>query len=169
MSGIGLRADQRTAAEGVLAGVQGELETWLNRTCEIVDYTERVFAGYDGMIAPRWTPIQSVTSLSPVYSDGTLGSVVAISYYQVKRNYIEYDVLNGEEFQLIYSAGLDVRNIPTLKHAILKVAARIMTNRHDDSMSARGTEGQPLESPLLEGWQEDELKKLDRWRHKIAR
>lgn len=164
MSDIGLTADQHEAAQDVLDGVEGELESYLNRPLGLRSVTEVLLVDDDGYVKPRITPVVSVTAVQ--------GFVTPPTYSKVYGIYIG----SMGERSVTYTAGLNIAVDPAkaaIPLAILRVAKREMTTNHDDTLSVkdlRASEPGGASSWRLgekQGWQPDELKRLSRFRRRV--
>lgn len=169
MSGIDLsvRYGQENAAELVLAGVQSEIETYLGRPISPTTVTETLayedFWAYR-LAEPRITPVISVSvptdwavvngRLVPPFN-GWYGSI------------LEYIPSPG--YAVTYVGGLDGANIPELKLMVLRVAAREMSNKHDDTVGLNaGDLTRSKVDVVPEGLNDDDRKRLDRFRRRMV-
>lgn len=169
MSGMGLDVDQEVALQEVLDGVQRELERHCQRLFERKERTERVLVDDLGRVWPKATPIVSVTSPVDTFTVGygnMLNPVTSLTlglgaYYGP-----------GGSFDLTYVGGLDPEDddLHDVRVAILRVAAREATDRHDDTLSVKDTDtrdAQRTDKREL-GFTEKELKKFDRLRRRTV-
>lgn len=156
MSNVTLTADQLEAAELVLEGVQGELEVYLNRPVEPREVTE-VLQSLDGYVRPRITPVVQVLSVT--------GLATVPLYSKANGLYVGW----AGEWSVTYRAGIDGASKPDIRLAILRVAAREMQNRHDDTLSVKDlrTDDEKQNPRYPEGWQEAELMRLSRYRRRV--
>lgn len=171
MSGINLNAPQETAAEFVLAGIQADLERYLNRPLEPRTITETVRVDTDGRLHTTVSPIISVDSTSglmiqagSLYVGSSVGSTFTLGTFGM------------EEYRTVtYVAGIDARTDPQyadVRLSIMRVASREMTNRHDDTLSVKGLETDNVGEPTgpqngVQGWTYDELRMHDRLRKRV--
>lgn len=158
MSGIDLTAEQRSAADDVIDGVEQELSAYLNRPLTPVTVTETVTPEHDGTLFLKNTPVQSVTSITWPY--GT------ITGWQVSEGGVTIPLLYSLPVTVTYTGGIDASQINAIRLGVLRVAAREMQNRHDDTLSVKelSTQGVPA---LPEGWQDGELRRLQRWKKRV--
>lgn len=198
MDGLSLSYDQTDNAEIVLAGLQSELEMYLNRLLEPAQVSEVIKADALGILITRYSPVWKIISLESLQA----------FQYQPSLNYIESftpspmerDPLlasNGMMIQTIKAAvdppgvpvagGIDVQNpgavyaveyvtgyigphIPAVKNGIKRVAARMMTTTTNDSLSFRQdqTSLAARQDDRPVGWTPDELKAYDRLRRRAV-
>lgn len=177
MSGFTLNPvyGQDDAAVLVLQGIQADLERYLNRYLEPRTVTETVPVNSDGSIRTNHDPIISVPAGSAyVLQNGrlytyTLGTTFTLGQFG-----------SPEEYATVtYTAGIDARSTTDVvgvyadvRLAILRVAAREMTNRHDDTLSVKGLETENVGEPTgpqngVQGWTMDELRMHDRLRKRV--
>lgn len=163
MSDVGLTASQLDTADLVLAGVQGEIEAYLNRPLELRTVTETLYQDpYTGKYdEPSVTPVVSTTTLGAYVRNGSL----AFDYVTLSS-----PVLVGSRgVTVTYVGGLDGVNIPQLKLEVLRIASREMANKHDDSFGINAndfTRQQPQVKP--EALTDDDRKRLERWRRRTV-
>lgn len=164
MSGVGLAVDQQLALQDVLDGVQRELERYCQRPLERMERTEAVFPDDAGRLWPKATPIESVSSPVGLYPNGANGLV---------GTYPAPALMFGggvEPVVLTYVGGLVGAEEDDVRLAILRVAAREATDRHDDTRTVTDLEGRQAQRTDRRevGWTDDELKKFDRLRRRTA-
>lgn len=160
MSGITLDDAQETAAAAVLQGVQAELERYLQRPVEPRWFTETAALGDDGSLLTSKTPVRQVVGTELVVRAGRLWPGPAFS-----------QLLGYTAIPITYEAGFDGRleEFADVRLAILRVASREMTDRHDDTRSVRDldTRNEPGPPPVI-GWTPEELSRFDRLRARTA-
>lgn len=165
MSDIDLSSDQRTAAEFVIAGAQAEVESYLGRPLERVTRTETLVPDLNGVIWPYATPIVSVSGITylgnggvilpmlvPVVNPGSNGIYVGWGYGPVTITYV---------------GGLHPQAVPIARLTVLRIAAREMENRHDDTLSVRDLSTDSSDPNPL-GMQPEDERRLERWRHRTV-
>lgn len=159
MSDVTLTSDQRTAAELVIEGVQGEIETFLNRSIEPVTRTEYLVVDHNGQIWPLHTPVISVTSI--------VRDALAVPYT------LEGGLLTGgtpgQQVVVTYVGGFsnDHRAHNHLRLEVLRLAAREMTNRHDDTLTVKDLD--TTDSPPLPiGLTEEDKGRIRRWKRRVV-
>lgn len=187
MSDIRLTPNQRVAAQYVIDGVQQELENYLNRPLEPVLVREAGVSDYDGIVYASVTPVHEVRSIEPLTGTPTTYETV-IEPIDVD----EFDRIMdrlpstsigptavaggiyagqiGRWFVITYVGGYKGYVDAALKLDIMRVAAREMTDNHDDVLSIKTDFAQePNVPPVILGWTPDELKKWDRQRRRVIR
>lgn len=197
MSNANMTADQKIDIGSTLAGVQQELETYLNRPLELVQVREAVRTDIAGNAYVSVTPIHKVI--------GT--SIVEVSYGPSPLNqfspYIppvmERDPLIGDDGVMIdlltvpnfgdplvipggvhigfpeawyvveYIGGYNGHAVEGLKLDIKRVAAREVAENHIDGLSLRdGNAEKAAESdPRPKGWTPEEKTRWDRLRRRV--
>lgn len=197
MSNANMTADQRADIDATLAGVQQELETYLNRPLELVQVREAVRTDAIGNAYVSVTPIHKVISVN----------IVEVSYGPSPLNqfspYIppvqERDPLIGNDGTMIdlltvpnfgdpltipggvhigfpdawyaveYLAGYNGFAIEGLKQDIKRVAAREVAENHIDGLSLRdGNAERAAETDnRVKGWTPEEKAKWDRFRRRV--
>lgn len=183
MSGFTLNPvyGQDDAADMVIAGVQTDLERYLNRSLEPQTVTERVPVDREsGVVKTTRTPILSIPTGAPYYFYGDR-IFVAGNYttMDVSLYVLGHHISEQEWMTVTYTAGYDARSVlaggpgdpsfADVRLAVLRVASREMTNRHDDTLSVKGldtrNEGEPTGPQNgVQGWTYDELRMHDRLR-----
>ena len=171
MSGIGLNADQAQASEDVLAGVQAELERYLGRPLELRVITERLVYDCFGWVQTAVTPVASTA----IAGFGVIGGRLWGSH--VLGATAGPVTIGGYAFPftqtIAYTAGFDGRlpDFSDARLAILRVAAREVEQRHDDTRSVKDlktrNEGE-MQLRQKIGWQPDELARFDRLRRRVV-
>lgn len=159
MSGIRLTEPQLHAAAGILAGVQRELERYMNRPLVRKERTETIRPDTDGRLWPTATPVTSVSTVGYAAAGNEIVGNVGLG-----------TGLSGPQAVTVtYVGGIDGRNEHDVVLAIERIAAREITTRHDDTMSIKDlsarNEGEPVQRVPL-GLTDDEAKKLDRLRRR---
>lgn len=168
LSSLDLNVPQHHAAELVLRGVQGEIETFLNRPLEPRTVVESLYPDAGGLLFPSVTPIISVASSTQAGYPVTLVVEGPVLY-----------TLGGAYYSIPgYSAPIVVSYVggiaadhPCLPHVrleILRIAAREMTDRHDDTLGVQqlATDSPPQATAI--GLTKEDEKRLDRWRRRVV-
>lgn len=196
MGGLELTTAQTAIVDQViLPGVQQDLENYLGRPVEPVIVREGLRPDDKGFLWFRVTPIHEIVSV--VRSDGSTVTLeqtpVAPSIsnpddlrvynewgtpelfgYQLSTfsiGYIGYPTMVAPPYYLAtYTAGYNGYVNEALKLDILRVSARECEMQFDDTMSLRGgqTEAASDSDTRMKGWTEDELRKWDRLRRRVA-
>lgn len=162
MSGIGLNADQAQGAEDILVGVQAELERYLRRPLELTTVTEPIEISPSGYIA---------TTVSPIVSVATSGYYVTAG--QIRPLYTLSGIGFGDPTTITYTGGYDGLSpaFADVRLAILRVAAREVEQRHDDTRSVKDlstrNEGE-MQLRQRVGWLPEELTKFDSLRLRVT-
>lgn len=156
MSDISLSESQEAAITDVLAGVQSQLEDFLQRPIEPRQFTEVVRASHEGYVLPKYTPVVSIDAIENwtgalTYEKG-IGVYVASPY---------------TDWSVTYTAGLDGSEIPGMKLAIMRVAKREVQNLHDDTLGVKDLQTDDV-PPLSEGWTQDELWRFARYKRRTS-
>jgi hypothetical protein len=174
MSGIGLDADQASATQDVLDGVQRELERYCQRDFERKVRTERLQPDELGRLWPRSTPIESVSAPVglAIGGNGLWGATyVALPSF----GYGGFGFAGGfpaDPIEVTYIGGLDPDDdrLHDVRVAILRVASREAVSLHSDVLDPDDLQARPARDrdsrPL--GWTDDELKKFDRLRRRTV-
>jgi hypothetical protein len=174
MSGIGLDADQASATQDVLDGVQRELERYCQRDFERKVRTERLQPDELGRLWPRSTPIESVSAPVGLVigGNGLWGATyVALPSF----GYGGFGFAGGfpaDPIEVTYIGGLDPDDdrLHDVRVAILRVASREAVSLHSDVLDPDDLQARPTKDrdsrPL--GWTDDELKKFDRLRRRTV-
>lgn len=166
MSGIGLDVDQTQAADDVLAGVQADLERYLARPLELRTVTEEVEMVLGGSYQTSVTPVVSTTSLWHVVRRGRLRPLGGLPV-------VTQAMLDTRTETVTYVGGYDgfAPEFADVRLAILRVAAREMEQRHDDTRSVKDlstrNEGE-MQLRQTVGWQPAELARFDRLRQRVV-
>lgn len=166
MSNVSLSADQRQAAEVVLEGVQAEVETYLNRSCEPGEYIETLAPDADGYLWPSQTPVTEIVSVNQLPpSPLPVGYVPVAVWHDFAEGQIY--VGPGTSLELRYKAGLPSHAYRFLKLEVLRITAREMENRHDDTLGVTDlTARAPTPRPVA--LQDDDRVRLNRWRRRVV-
>lgn len=167
MSGIGLDADQTVALQVVLDGAQRELERHCRRKFARRERTEEVEPDDEGRLWPRCTPIVSVTSPTGYQRAHGKNALVTSSGFGPS-----YGFDGFQPVTVTYIGGLDPDgdDLEDVKLAILRVAAREATTRHDDVLDPNDLTARRVEDRDKQklGFQPDELAKFDRLRRRTV-
>lgn len=186
---------QQDAAEFVLEGLQGELESYLRRPVEEVSVTEtHVIESTEigvpmssffynmsldttqrpmALIQPpvsvylRNSPVISVTSVT-IKSPLQEDPVaqVADRDYVVRRFGIDlYRAYSNDLVTVVYTGGLDGDAIPHFKSLILRAATREMQNMHDDVVGVKDLQTRNV-APVETGFTDKELMSISRYRRR---
>lgn len=178
----------------ILPGVQQDLENYLNRPVEPIVVREALRPNDRGFLWFRVTPIHQI--LAVTRSDGPTVPVPAGPTTEIDPGELRLlDEWGAPElfgFQLDtpfsggyygypsfvqppyyiaeYIAGYNGYVNEALKLDIMRVAAREVEMQFDDTMSIRGgtTEAAQDSDTRVKGWTEDELRKWDRLRRRVA-
>jgi hypothetical protein len=174
MSGIGLDADQASATQDVLDGVQRELERYCQRDFERKVRTERLQPDELGRLWPRSTPIESVSApVGLVIGGNGLWGATYVALPSV--GYGGFGFAGGfpaDPIEVTYIGGLDPDDdrLHDVRVAILRVASREAVSLHSDVLDPDDLQARPTKDrdsrPL--GWTDDELKKFDRLRRRTV-
>lgn len=173
MSNFDMDSDQESAAEIILAGLQKELERYLNRPILTKTITETVPTDTVGLAVPSYTPVISIIKIhfKSSFFVNSVSQEFDITDYAWMPEGI-YTGIRNDQVTLTYEAGLGLADdeLDDLKLGILRAAAREMTTRHDDTLSvkelAATNEGEP--PPQWQyGWRPEELEKFDRLRKRV--
>jgi hypothetical protein len=106
------------------------------------------------LLQPKQKRLYRVTSSPPTLTLSSIGLATALAH-----------VRSIGSVNLIYEGGWGAE--PSIVLAILKKAAAIMRNWHDDTVSTRGTDAS-RPAPAEENWTEEEIKALGRYRNLSA-
>lgn len=166
MSNVSLTADQREAAELVLEGVQAEVETYCNRLLEATEIIERLTPDEYGHVYVTQTPVTEILHVrTPPPSPLPVPYVPVDVYHEFFDGWL---VVNGYgAVEVRYKAGLPAHAYRFLKLEVLRIAAREMEDRHDDTLGVTELNTRPP-APRPIGLQDDDRKRLDRWRRRVA-
>lgn len=152
MSDIELSSGQRLAAKLVLDGVEGQVRRFINRPILPTAVTEAPEVSADGLLLTRHTPVLSLTPVEGVeLRDGLL-----------------YSTGWGTAPSISYVAGLEADDLNAVKLEILRIAAREMTNKHDDIQGNSGVGRGEDAKPEPEGLTEDDRKQLRPFRRRVV-
>lgn len=174
LSGMDVTDVQKQSAELVLAGVQSELERYLNRPLQQRRVMEEVTTDYDGMAYLAVTPIQEIYGIyAPDPATHERGEQIqqgALGRWGFKKgaNWLRLGGCYGTYF-IDYLGGMNADLDPGSKLAIMRVAAREFMHNHSDGMSLSNTEARPPAdpTPVAKGWTDEELTKFDRLRRRV--
>lgn len=184
MSNVNFSDAQWDVAQDVIDGVQQELETYLNRPLELVQVRERVPADEAGYAILSVTPVRQILSIqssSVSYTEPTVVTREPLVENDVERM-IDHAPLNNaivpggvyvgrprQWYTVEYVGGWRGYVDEGVKRRIKEVAARIMTARHDDSMSVKNGVGtNPDVGVTPQGWTEDELRACSRMKRRVV-
>lgn len=186
MSNIKLGAGQYQAAEYVLEGVEAEIEAFIGRPLKTGPRTETTYMtdANAGFIRLAGTPVTSVESVS------ILGQTLNTDAYQIAPGglYLLMPYLNtpalfitsgpsgittpidpiGVPILVSYTGGLPPDAVRLLRIEILRIAAKEMTNRHDDTLSVKGTERNDKTPVLPYGLTDEARTRLSRFKRRVA-
>lgn len=165
MSSIGLDADQASAAEDILAGLQRDLERYCQRPFERRTVTETIVPDEYGRLWPKVTPVLSVSDPSGLFPGpgNMLGGTYGLEY-----------AFGGAPapVTVTYVGGLDLEadDLEDVRLAILRAASDEMEVRHDDTLSPSDLEGRRPAPPArrMPGFTAEELAKFDRLRRRTV-
>lgn len=162
MSGVGLDADQAGGAQDILDGLQRELERYCQRPLERMVRTEQVVPDEYGRLWLKATPIHAVTSPTGLWPDGNMVGGT--------HHFLQWGFGWLEPVTVTYEGGVDGEDEADIRLAILRIAAREMATRHDDTLTVRdlSTTSPPLQDRRDIGWQPEELAKFDRLRRRTV-
>lgn len=172
MSGLGLDADQAESAQDILDGLQRDLERYCQRLFERKERVENLRVDDQGRIWPKATPVVSITS-----PDGLVagyGNMIDTAYYAVGSivTLSAFGCSPGEWITLTYVGGLDPDedDLQDVRLAILRAAAREVTDRHDDTLSVKDTDARDKErsDKRVIGFTKDEKAAFDRLRRRTV-
>lgn len=162
MSGVNIPSGSREMVQLVLDGVQGQLETFLGYAL----VQDPVTTAETVVVADQRT-LMLMTSRWPVASVETIfdsqGDVPNWDFDDTGNIVIRDDPYDFNGYTITYTPGLPPAQLVQAKLSILRVASREVTNKHDDTRSARDINGR-LPTPLAEGWAKGEMKQFSRWR-----
>jgi hypothetical protein len=172
---------QRQIAQGVLDGLEGELEdrlygapisarppitetAWVTAQRGIVmtEYPLNAVTVISGIEVPEGDPLPAPYSIRDGYVRVATSTEMSMLGYP---SYPSYPPPRATLAQvtLTYSPGWGP--VPALMQAIREKAATVMTFYHDDTMVARATDGQKLPQLPPRTWTDDEVKSLDTYRN----
>ncbi|HEX5782341.1 MAG TPA: hypothetical protein VFX80_10480 [Solirubrobacteraceae bacterium] len=167
MSNVSLTADQRRGAELVLEGVQGEVETFINRSLEPGEFIETLVPDEDGYVYFSQTPVNEIVHVHAPPPDPLPDPYVPADLW--------YDFAEGQLLVGPYAAGVQVRyryGLPAhayrfLKLEVLRIAAREVTSLHDDTLGVTDTNTRTPAPPPI-GLTEEDERRLRRWKRRVA-
>jgi hypothetical protein len=183
MSDVNLTQSQWAVAQDVIDGVQEELELFLNRPLELVQVRERVPADEAGYAILSVTPVRqvlSVQSSTTSYVESTVVTREPLLDADVNRLNDKVGLQNaivpggiyvgqpGRWYIVEYIGGWNGYVGEGIKRKIKEVASRVMTARHDDSMTVKGGIGtNPDAATTPQGWTEEELRSCSRLKRRV--
>lgn len=137
MNGITFNADQQTAVEGILRGLQAQVERYLRRPITVRQFTRTAQVDLGTGLFWTHTPLRSIVSVTPVI-DGSIP--LESSSYALGADGLSVYSYWGNDLTVVYTAGLDATqdDLADLILLIKDAAARGATHRHDKTMSVRG-------------------------------
>lgn len=175
LSGLNVSDIQEQSMSMTLAGVQSELEKYLNRPVQEQRVMEEADVEENGNVYLGVTPIVAVYG---IYYPGPLGeadlnnpiNVASPSFFRKNSNYLRLGLYAGGTVFVDYKGGINGDKNPGIKLAIMRVAAREFMHNHGDSMSLSNTEARPESdpTPTPKGWTVDELTQFDRLRRRTV-
>lgn len=195
MSNIHVTEAQRNSAEAIIEGVQSDLEMHINRAVEARAVREVVKTDGVGFAYLSHSPVREIRGLSQVGfssvppplgtapSTGILPFLEGNSYDMVPRNFGRDAIVPGgvmlgaaqTYFVVDYIAGggdYIAPYLPSIRKAILHVAARDFAHMHSDRMTitGNGSLGDDVDPnpPPTKGWTDEELEKFDRIRRRVV-
>lgn len=161
MSGIGLDADQASATQDVLDGVQRELERYCQRKFTRTTHVENITPDEFGRLWPKATPVVSVSDPVGLYVDGNAIVGLGGIYWGWT-----------SPVTVTYVGGLDPEgdDLHDVRVAILRVATREATSLHSDVLDPNDLTARPAKDRDNReiGWTEKELAKFDRLRRRTV-
>lgn len=191
MSGIRMNETQIASARDILAGVQAELEDYINRPLEPVRSREMVRVDRSGYLNVLNTPVHAVLRIQdygstlpslpsdvvPNYTPEESAALPLVDYVpdnngraMIVPGGVRYGTPGG--YVLIeYLAGgtpFVIRALPKIKLAIMRVAAREFDAMHNDSMRVSGGSTEATPAPTEVGWTQPELVAFDRLRRRVV-
>lgn len=184
MSDVSLSANQAQAAQLVLDGTQQTLELYLGRPVQPVQVREKVRSNGSGDLMLSVTPVHRVIDMRVINTNSVepAKDVTPLSEAEVDRMWdampedritVPGGLYVGRWFTwyvVEYWGGYNGFVDDALKLAILEVASRTMTVNHDDVLSIKDDIArEPANEPRIrKGWTDEELKRFDRLRRRIA-
>ncbi len=156
------------AVETLNTDATADLEAWLGRTIEVAEFNEQVFVEYDGQgyarVFPARTPIRTLVTFTEDDEDDTPATVVRAERSDIV---IAGVPTRSTSFTLVYTAGMGEPCLSACRSAVRRRLTRLIQKIGDDSV---GTESATFEAYTAryfsEGFTEDELKPLQRFRRK---
>lgn len=190
MSGIRMNESQQKSAENILAGVQNELETYINRPLEPVRSREMVRVDRSGYLNVRNAPVHAVlriqdygstlpslpTDVVDNYVPEESESIPLVDYAPLNNGVsmivpggVKYGTPGGYVLIEYLAGGTEFvrRSLPAVKVAILRVAAREFDAMHNDSMKIQGGNTEATPPSVEVGWTDAEKMKFDRLRRRV--
>lgn len=186
MSGITLNAKQLATAQQVLDGTQQELELYLGRPVQPIQVRERRQTNLQGDLVLSVTPVYQVLTLRRInaseFATLPVDDTTPLTSGDVDRLWDAMPVSNqiipggvytgapGVWFTIEYVGGYNGFADAALKLKIMEVASRTMTVDHDDTLTIKDDIArEPTRAANMQkGWTDDELKRYDRLRRRIA-
>lgn len=162
MSGIGLDADQAEAAQDILDGLQQQLERYCQRPMVRREVTETLWPDEYGRLWPTATPVVSISVPTGLAVQGN--SIVGVSYGPLA------GPIAGGAVSVTYVGGVDGKNEPDVRLAILRAAAREVDARHSDVVAVNDLSERPAQ-PIDRrdyGFTDVELAQFDRFRRRTV-
>lgn len=174
LSGLDITDIQHQAAQTALAGIQSDLERYLNRPLQMRRQVEEVHTDDFGVAYLAVTPIQAIYGIyAPDPLTGDKGEAIdraTLSSWRFKKG-ANFFRLGGvcRSYFVDYLGGVNADLDPGSKLAIMRVAAREFMHNHGDGMSLTNTEARPGSdpTPVPKGWTQDELTQFDRLRRRV--
>lgn len=184
---------QAKSAEIILAGIQNELEMYINRSLEAKSHREMVLTDASGFARLFSAPIHAVTKVGFVSYSRVVnvpGSEFPVERLIESGELKTVDIVPNDFGHGIITAGgvnLGVPNThfiveynggggdrlesyyPSIKLAILRVASREWQHLHDDTMTINnGVTGDDVDPNVIgkRGWTREELQQFDRIRRR---
>lgn len=172
MSGARLTGYAREIIPTLLAGRQGELESWLGYSIEAdqPNVTETISVNREGRLMVSSWPIAEVVAVAT--GDGTVleaGGTDGTYRYTGDGDFlINGQVFDATGYTVTYRPGLPPNPFQTARVKIMQVVEREVTSLHDDSRDRDGTtRGRRRNAPAI-GWQTGEMKALSRWKRRTV-
>jgi hypothetical protein len=193
LGGYQMTSGVEQEAVSILLATQQQLETYLNRTVELVQVREVALADGLGNLYLSVTPVrkiisygvnvatQSTIDIQPIpyemIPDLSLGDdarlIDKVSYKGAGARFRPYGMnvpLSGYPYYIEYIAGLDGTKEEQIKAAIKRVAAREFIRNHVDTAGLRTghVEDTEVGDTRTIGWTIGELQGLQRYRRRIV-
>lgn len=184
---------QAKSAELILAGIQNELEMYINRSLEAKAHREMVLTDSKGFARLFSAPIHAVTKVSFVSYSSVVnvpGSEFPVEQLVESGDIETVDIVPTDfghgiitaggvnlgapntHFIVEYSGGGGDRiqsYYPSIKLAILRIASREWQHLHDDTVTINnGQTGDDVDPNVIgkRGWTREELEQFDRIRRR---
>lgn len=174
MAGQDLSGRKFDIAQGILDGLEAQLQTWVNRPLDqSTTITETLPIGIDGIVWPTHSPV--LAWIIPASAD--IPEQSELPYGAVYLGSVPVDDGGSviSTITIAYRASLRPEWTDAWRLVILRAAAREMTDRADNTMtvkslSARSEErktgrGSSIQKP--DGFTEEELKQISRTRRRV--